>query len=111
VQSEVPVGTYSTSSQVPALITQAEALARLVQEAISPIERERDRLLQVTIDQAERLVRLEAELEQAQERIRALEAPREPSTAQIALGAPTDGLVVEPPTAPAQPQRPWWRFW
>jgi excisionase family DNA binding protein len=55
---DVPTG---TSQMMPA--QQAEALGRLVQEAIARIEREQGRLLDLTIEQAERIGRLEAELD------------------------------------------------
>ena len=54
---------------------------------------------------------LAAQLQQAQDRIRALEAPREPTPAEIVPGGPTDGLTVETAEGLAPPKRPWWRFW
>jgi hypothetical protein len=38
---------------------------------------------------------LRAELQQAQERIFALEAPREPTPSEVTTRSPTDGLAVE----------------
>lgn len=44
------------------------AVALQVREALAPVERERDRLLQVSLDQAERIGRLESELAAATRR-------------------------------------------
>ena len=54
---------------------------------------------------------LAIQLQQAQETIRALQAPREPTPAEIAPEHAADGLAVEMPQAPPRPERPWWRFW
>ena len=62
------------------------------------------------------------ELGAALERIRALEAPREPIPVEIASGSPRANGTVElsgaPPAPPqatpvsdAVPRRPWWAFW
>jgi excisionase family DNA binding protein len=42
----------------------------------------------------------------AEDRIRALEAPREPTPAENAPERPTDGLAVETSTARTRPERP-----
>ena len=80
-------------------------MAVQVQQALAPLERERDRLLQVTIEQAERLGRLEAQLAQAQERI---EVPEATTAAQDVDLDEIDQNAAEESSAP---RRPWWAFW
>ncbi len=94
---DVPPG---TSQIVPA--QQVAALGRLVQEAIAPIERERDRLLDLTIQQAERIGRLEAELDQltATSLLRPIS-----SDSERVSGEPTQTPATTPHRAS------WWRFW
>jgi hypothetical protein len=54
---------------------------------------------------------LAVQLQQAQERILALEAPKEPVPAPGFTGEATDGLGAEPAQQSAERKRPWWRFW
>lgn len=54
---------------------------------------------------------LAIQLHQAQERILALEAPREPTPFQIAPRGPTDGLGVEMAQETTEDKRPWWLRW
>src|SRR5262245_40141550 len=50
---------------------------------------------------------LAAQLEEAQSRVRALEAPKEP----IAPSPPAGAVFAPLPADPEPPRRPWWRFW
>ena len=48
----------------------------------------------------------------ADERIRMLEAPKEPTPSEIASSGPTAAFSVEVTTEPARPKRlAWWQFW
>ncbi|MGI9148003.1 MAG: hypothetical protein ACR2IK_15860, partial [Chloroflexota bacterium] len=87
-----------------AVNSQTQALTRLVHEAIAPTERERDRLLLTTLEQAERIGRLEAELAHVRVEMLALQAapPGMPQTAPSAI-APIEPAQTPPETK----RRPW----
>jgi hypothetical protein len=55
---------------------------------------------------------LAVQLQQAQERILALEAPQEPIPSEISSSGPTAAFSVEVTTGPAKPKRrAWWALW
>jgi len=64
-------------------------------------------LEQERFELAGRLGFYQAQLQQAQETIKALQAPQEP----IAPPPPAGALFRPLPADPAPPRRPWWRFW
>lgn len=66
-----------------------------------------DKLTQQNLEMAGRLGYLQAELAQAREQIKALQAPKEP----IAPPPPVGAIFRPLPAEPEPPRRPWWRFW
>ena len=66
-----------------------------------------DKLTQQNLELAGRLGFYQAQLQQAQEQIKALQAPKEP----IAPPPPAGAIFRPLPADPAPPRRPWWRFW
>jgi hypothetical protein len=54
---------------------------------------------------------LAIQLQQTQERILALEAPREPTPVETPSGEPTNGPPVEISRSCPRSRRAWWRFW
>ena len=59
--------------------------------------------------QAGEIATLRLQLQQAEDRIRALEGPREPTP--DALRHDSGGVPSEALQQPGERQRPWWRFW
>jgi hypothetical protein len=74
-----------------------------------------DRLQRENRDLAGLVGSLQQRLMFAEDRVRALEAPREPTPAQIAPQRESDGLPIETAQQPSEPpqtgRRPWWLRW
>ena len=77
---------------------------------VALLERAQDDIRRLNDERAElygRLGYLQAQLAAKDERIKALEAPKEPIAAP-----PPAGAIFRPlPSEPEPPRRPWWRFW
>jgi hypothetical protein len=105
VQAGTSTGTYS-DAQIELVRAEqlASALRPLVEAAVAPLRAE-------LADTRAALEIARQELGASLERLRMLEAQREPTPSEIAPGEPSALDTAETSARPSDTSRAWWRFW